>query len=129
MNPTDYFLQLMRDGDAVGTLVTAQRGRNSLLAMEGGERTSNPEVDSDGGERVPAVSEANGGQTVQKSATLDTRALAALSKGTAAPWWYQVWVLARRNGRSYMRNPVMFVSEFAQYFGMGLFVGRSGPIA
>lgn len=39
------------------------------------------------------------------------------------PWWYQTYVLWIRFLRTWMRNPILFWSEFAQYVFNGFLIG------
>jgi hypothetical protein len=122
VNPTDFFLSVVtQDVDAVEALAEGQRGR---------ERSALPPPPPAEGD-IEAGKEAGGAAApeppAEAAAAASTAGVAvAVAVAVAAPevpLWYQCGVLARRDIRSYLRNPLMLFAETAQYLFMGAFVG------
>lgn len=98
MNPSDYFIHALMDVNAVDILVEQQQESNKY-SIDVEKPSLEDELEHTGQE------EANIHDSPQESA------------------WYQIYVLAIRNFRTYVRNPVYLISETAQYAFMGIFVG------
>lgn len=98
MNPSDYFIHALMDTNAIDVLV-GQQNESKKLSLDVEKSSQDDEFHP--GDEVEAVVKAE----PQESA------------------WYQIYVLAIRNFRTYVRNPVYLISETAQYAFMGIFVG------
>lgn len=123
-NPTDFFLHTLQEPDNVKLLVNQQKEKEGIQLSESKKNLSADEenvltevegVDKPVG-NIFAVKNLFCGLAGKTDKEEE-------SKGPGVPGWYQVKVLAARNLRNYMRNPVMFFSETAQYAFMGVFVG------
>jgi hypothetical protein len=102
MNPADYFIHVVDEN--IDALVEQQEASKKLsLDVE-----------------VPVVGDADGGEIPKMDAAEEE---AAGGEDPLEPVWYQIQVLATRNLRTYVRNPVYLISETSQYAFMGLFVG------
>lgn len=102
MNPADYFIHVVDEN--IDALVEQQEASKKLsLDVE-----------------VPVVGDADGGEISKMDAAEEE---AAGGEDPLEPVWYQIQVLAIRNLRTYVRNPVYLISETSQYAFMGLFVG------
>lgn len=102
MNPADYFIHVVDEN--IDALVEQQEASKKLsLDVE-----------------VPVVDDADGGEIPKMDAAEEE---AAGGEDPLEPVWYQIQVLAIRNLRTYVRNPVYLISETSQYAFMGLFVG------
>ena len=99
MNPSDYFIHVVDEN--IDALVEQQEA-SKKLSMD---------------VEVPSI----GDDTAQ--AKLATTEEKAFKDEPVEPVWYQIYVLAVRNLRTYVRNPVYLISETSQYAFMGLFVG------
>jgi len=99
MNPSDYFIHALMDENAADILVD-QQNESKKISID----LEKPSQDEE----------------FQAGIETDT---AGLRNEPKEPAWYQIYVLALRNLRTYIRNPVYLVSETAQYAFMGIFVG------
>jgi len=99
MNPSDYFIHIV---DA-----------NIDLLVEQQEESKNKAID------MEAHSVADDVKDVDDEVQTEEE----VKEEPAEPVWYQIQVLAVRNLRTYVRNPVYLVSETSQYAFMGIFVG------
>jgi len=97
MNPSDYFIHVV--DDHIAALVEQQEA-SKKLSMD---------------VEVPVVGDGDGDSGEASDA--------GKKEEPVEPVWYQIHVLAVRNLRTYVRNPVYLISETSQYAFMGLFVG------
>ncbi len=105
MNPSDYFIHVVDEN--IDALVEQQEASKKLsLDVE-----------------VPVVGDADGGELADGAKPDAAEEEAAGKEEPLEPVWYQIHVLAVRNLRTYVRNPVYMISETSQYAFMGLFVG------
>lgn len=98
MNPSDYFIHALMDPVAVDTLVNQQNESKSLS------------IDLEKPSHDDEIPPEESGEIVHKDEVQESV-------------WYQIYILALRNARTYVRNPVYLISESAQYGFMGIFVG------
>ena len=138
-NPTDFFLHALQDQANVDTLVEQQRrkGSPSLLsglsldeetvsydskgAMNGATTSLDAETPLSAEEQEAAA--AAGTMDIKRKKKKRKVYSEEVATHPEVPGWYQTYVLTQRNLRNYVRNPVMFFSETAQYGFMGIFVG------
>ncbi|KAL4859144.1 ABC transporter G family member 9 [Chlorella vulgaris] len=104
VNPTDYYMSVLKER---GDDLEHQR-RISTTDLEALSLTADD-------------SHMNGGKLT--AAEQEAEDQAVLQPAPKVAWWYQVYVLMGRMARMLWRNPVMFMSETAQYVFMGLFIG------
>ncbi|KAL4435933.1 hypothetical protein ABPG77_000695 [Micractinium sp. CCAP 211/92] len=104
-NPTDFYMATLKErGDALVAAWAKQEGAGQmgLAALEAGEAAAGKGADGERGVEEPAQE---------------------LGVAPRVSWPYQVYVLGGRMLRMWWRNPVMLVSESAQYGFMAIFVG------
>ena len=105
MNPSDYFIHVVDEN--LDALVEQQEASKKLsLDVE-----------------VPAIAEDGVGEASEGARQDAVVEEDAGKEEPVEPVWYQIHVLAVRNLRTYVRNPVYLISETSQYGFMGLFVG------
>ena len=115
-NPTDYFLSVLQEQVNVDTLVEQQRRKGASSSGGAGSLLEN------GDEERPL--EVVSSPSVSKQATAtEEKEKENVNEHPEVPVWSQIWVLAVRNFRNYLRNPVMLFAELAQYLFMGIFIG------
>lgn len=98
-NPTDYFMSLLKEKDIDNTIALRFEAEQRLAETENRIIPTTSAVISQGNEK-------NNGPTPSD-----------------VPWWSQAAILWIRFFRTWMRNPILFWSEFSQYVLVGIFIG------
>lgn len=117
-NPSDHFLSVLKEEGAVEKLVAQQE---ALVAkdLETGEKGLALEPG------LPGKGIAVEGRT---ASTLEREGPKQESRPDA-PFGRQVALLTQRMARMWVRNPVMLMSELAQYCFLAVFMGERGAVA
>jgi len=97
-NPTDYFMSLLKEKDVDNTIALRFEAEQRLAETENRIRPTSSTLIAQG--------DKNGGPTQSD-----------------VPWWSQTAILWIRFFRTWMRNPILFWSEFTQYVLVGIFIG------
>ncbi len=132
INPSDYFLHLLRDK-------TCAEGLADAFAKQ---REAGEAADPEMGNGSVVVGGGGGGGSARHGASFGTLAtLRALSgafvsggkgrggKNASAlaaaenPWYFQVVVLMGRMAKQWLRNPMMLSAELFQYIFFAVFIG------
>ena len=108
-NPTDYFLNVLKDPNNAHLLISKQeflmkfaRSLSQYADFELDEILDTNLIRGD----LPCSSASNGYITVDPKVR----------------WWYQVRILSSRSIQQYIRNPAAMFSETAHYLFMGIFI-------
>lgn len=114
-NPTDYFLKELQNEQAIEDLSARQNKQRptTLGDVEAANDDAFAVAKKDTAPVENAISSAE-----QRKEEVEEQKVAPPS-----PLWYQVYVLAARFLKMYLRNPLMLFSETAQYAFMAIFIG------
>lgn len=129
MNPTDHFLNVLRDPEVADDVAAAYAAQSCPPGdAKGGVAIGwRAGTKGDVEEAVEQAAHGSGAdsRTGATRVALGVEASGAEGSGTGpAPRWHaQVHVLAVRMMRNWWRNPMMLVAEIVQYVFMALFVG------